>query len=95
MRIDAGIGTCDRLDIVQQESRSDDQASRGCDHKISVVVSDGSYMTSELLARALTRIKTLSVLKCAVNFDQTLEAIAARYGESTTNVVAMQLEYPR
>jgi len=75
MRIDAGIGACDRLDIGQQESRPDDQARRGCDHKISVVVSDGSYMTSELLARALTRIKTLSVLKCTVNFDQTLEAI--------------------
>jgi DNA-binding NarL/FixJ family response regulator len=75
MRIDAGIGTCDRLDIVQQEIRSDDQARRGCDHKISVVVSDGSYMTSELLARALTRIKTLSVLKCTVNFDQAFEAI--------------------
>ena len=27
--------------------------------------------------------------------DQTLEAMAARYGETTTNVVAMQLEYPR
>lgn len=27
--------------------------------------------------------------------DQTLQAINARYGESTTNVVAMQLEYPR
>ncbi|KXF74958.1 transcriptional regulator [Paramesorhizobium deserti] len=26
--------------------------------------------------------------------DRTLEAIAARYGERTTNVVAMQLEYP-
>lgn len=75
MRIDAEIGTCDRLDIVQQEIRSDDQARRGCDHKISVVVSDGSYMTSELLARALTRIKTLSVLKCTVNFDQAFEAI--------------------
>lgn len=27
--------------------------------------------------------------------DQTLEAITARYGERTTNIVAMQLEYPR
>jgi transcriptional regulator GlxA family with amidase domain len=27
--------------------------------------------------------------------DHTLQAIAARYGEPTTNVVAMQLEYPR
>jgi DNA-binding NarL/FixJ family response regulator len=75
MRTDAGIGTCDRLDIVQQEGRSDDQARRECNHKISVVVSDGSYMTSELLARALTRIKTLSILKCKVDFDETLDAI--------------------
>jgi putative intracellular protease/amidase len=27
--------------------------------------------------------------------DRALEAIAARYGQATTNVVAMQLEYPR
>jgi hypothetical protein len=27
--------------------------------------------------------------------DQTLAAIAARYGERTTDFVAMQLEYPR
>ncbi len=27
--------------------------------------------------------------------DRTLDAIAARYGEPTTNIVAMQLEYPR
>lgn len=32
-------------------------------------------MTSELLARALTRIKTLIILKCTVNFGDTLEAI--------------------
>jgi hypothetical protein len=27
--------------------------------------------------------------------DQTLDAITSRYGHRTTNVVAMQLEYPR
>jgi transcriptional regulator GlxA family with amidase domain len=31
----------------------------------------------------------------AVALDQVLQAIAERYGEGTTNVVAMQLEYPR
>ncbi|MCR6670502.1 DJ-1/PfpI family protein [Devosia ginsengisoli] len=31
----------------------------------------------------------------AAALDQTLQAINARYGEGTTNVVAMQLEYPR
>jgi DNA-binding NarL/FixJ family response regulator len=69
MRVDA--------DIAQQEYRSGGQATCGCDHRISVVVSDGNYMSSELLARALTRIKTLRIFKCAVNFDETLEAILA------------------
>src|SRR5689334_5231002 len=45
------------------------------DPKISVVVSDASFMTSELLARALGRVKTLSILKCALTFGETLEAI--------------------
>jgi DNA-binding NarL/FixJ family response regulator len=67
MRIDAGI--------VQQEYRPGDQVSSVCDHRISVVVNDGSYMSSELLARALTRIKTLRIFKIVVNFDETLEAI--------------------
>ena len=75
MRTRAEIGTCARLDIAQQESRPEEQASRGCDHNISVVVSDTSHMTSELLARALTRSKTLSILKMTVNFEETLKAI--------------------
>jgi DNA-binding NarL/FixJ family response regulator len=75
MRTHAGIGASDRLEIMQQEDRSEDQASRGRDQKISLVVSGGSYMSSELLARALTRIKTLDVLKCTVNFGETLDAI--------------------
>lgn len=33
--------------------------------------------------------------KPALALDQALDAIGARYGEATTNVVAMQLEYPR
>ncbi len=33
--------------------------------------------------------------KPAQALDETLAAIATRYGSSTTNVVAMQLEYPR
>ena len=31
----------------------------------------------------------------AVALDQALQRISERYGEGTTNVVAMQLEYPR
>jgi len=75
MRAYAEIGASDGLETVQQANRSDEQASRGHDQKISLVVSDGSYMTSELLARALTRIKTLTILKCTVDFGETLEAI--------------------
>jgi DNA-binding NarL/FixJ family response regulator len=75
MRTRADVGTCARLDIVQQIGGPEDQPSRGCDHKISVVVSDASHMTSELLARALTRSKMLRILKSTVNFKETLEAI--------------------
>ncbi len=48
------------------------------DAKISVVVSDASFMTSELLGRALSRVKTLSILQCAVSFGETLKAIVER-----------------
>ncbi|PWJ86512.1 DJ-1/PfpI family protein [Pseudaminobacter salicylatoxidans] len=40
------------------------------------------------------RVSTFSGGKPAEVLDQTLEAIAVRYGEATTNVVTMQLEYP-
>lgn len=52
-----------------------EQADPRRDQRISVVVSDGNYMSSELLARALSRLKTLTILKCAVNFAEALEAI--------------------
>lgn len=48
------------------------------DPRISVVVSDASFMTSELLARALSRVKTLNILKCTVTFGETLKAIVER-----------------
>jgi putative intracellular protease/amidase len=41
------------------------------------------------------RVSIFPAGKPAAALDQTLDAITARYGESTTNVVAMQLEYPR
>jgi len=40
------------------------------------------------------RVSTFPRRKPAEVLDQTLEAIAVRYGEATTNVVTMQLEYP-
>jgi DNA-binding NarL/FixJ family response regulator len=68
------IGASDQLEAMQQ-GRSEDQASHGRDQKISLVVSGGNYMTSELLARALIRIKALAILKRTAKFDETLEAI--------------------
>ena len=41
------------------------------------------------------RVSTFPDKPLVQALDQTLEAITARYGERTTNVVAMQLEYPR
>ena len=41
------------------------------------------------------RVSTFPDSKPADALDLVLDAIAARYGDSTTNVVAMQLEYPR
>lgn len=56
-----------------QEQEKEPAVTR--DSTISVVVSDASLMTSELLGRALNRVKTLSILKCAVSFAETLNAI--------------------
>ena len=60
-----------------EHGQATDQASSR-DARISVVVSDASFMTSELLAQALSRVKTLNILKCAVNFGETLKAIVER-----------------
>jgi DNA-binding NarL/FixJ family response regulator len=50
-------------------------ASGEPDQKISVVISDASYMTSELLSRALGRVKTFNILKSAVSAGETLDVI--------------------
>jgi putative intracellular protease/amidase len=42
-----------------------------------------------------TKVSTFPDRKPADALDQALTAIGARYGDGTTNVVAMQLEYPR
>lgn len=41
------------------------------------------------------RVSTFPDLRLADALDRTLDAITESYGEPTTNVVAMQLEYPR
>lgn len=57
------------------DPQSEEQSSFRIDQKISVVVSDCNQMNSELLAGRLGRVKNLTILKCAVNFIETLEAI--------------------
>ena len=59
-----------------QHAKSTERPRR--DAQISVVVSDANFMTSELLARALGRVKTLSIVKSAVSFGDTLKAIVER-----------------
>ncbi len=41
------------------------------------------------------RVSTFSDRRASDALDQTLDAIRARYGERTTGVVALQLEYPK
>jgi hypothetical protein len=41
------------------------------------------------------RVSTFSDLRPALALDRVLDAITARYGNRTADVVAMQLEYPR
>lgn len=73
MRTHAESDPGDQTQTLELEGRSQELTSP--EQKISVVVSDGSYMNSELLARALSRFKNLIILKCAVNFGETLSAI--------------------
>lgn len=73
-RMDTAVG--DEPEKLRETEETRDQAYPRRDQRISVVVSDGNYMNSELLARALSRLKTLTILKCAVNFAEALEAIA-------------------
>lgn len=65
----------DQTEKVHEEAEMRDRACIRRDERISVVVSDGNYMNAELLARALSRLKTLIILKSAVNFAETLEGI--------------------
>jgi DNA-binding NarL/FixJ family response regulator len=85
MRIRVGAAASDdperaRTDTSSNSSEHGQARGRASnrDPRISVVVSDASLMTSELLARALSRVKTLNILKCAVNFGETLKVIVER-----------------
>lgn len=74
----------------RQQGRSQHQTNHERDQRISLVVSDGSYMNSELLGRALSRIRTLAVSRCTVNFQETLEAIT----DFRPDVVLLSLHFP-
>jgi len=90
MRTHAEIGVSDPPEILEQHGSSQDQTNRARDQKISLVVSDGSCMNSELLGRALSRTKTLTIAKCTVDFRETLEAIT----ELRPDVVLLSLHFP-
>jgi len=87
MRNSVGTPANDRTETGQETGHTSSNPSEheqakdrisGRDPRISLVVSDASFMTSELLARALSRVKTFSILKCAVSFAETLKAIVER-----------------
>ena len=77
MRNHGGITAIDHSEWMQEQHRSGGQANGGDAQKISVLVSDANYMNSQLLAGALNRIKSLTVLKCTVSYNETLDAIVA------------------
>lgn len=74
MRNQPEMGAIDQPEPIEQHSTREDTARQPREQKISVVVSDGSFMNSELLGRALSRIKTLTVLKSTANYDEAHEA---------------------
>lgn len=75
MRNDGSIHSIYRSEWMQEQHRSNGQATGGDAQKISIVVSDGNYMNSQLLAAALGRMKSITVLKSTVSYSETLEAI--------------------
>jgi DNA-binding NarL/FixJ family response regulator len=70
-----------RLKAVEKFAQSYDQQQTVAqpldeiDQRVSVLVTDATPMTAELLTRALSRVKTLNVVKSAVNLREALEAI--------------------
>jgi DNA-binding NarL/FixJ family response regulator len=70
-----------KLKAVEKYSRPHDQVQTGpgpldeSDHRVSVVITDASQMTAELLARVLSRVRALNILKSVVNLREGLDAI--------------------
>src|SRR6185312_4615228 len=65
----------ERAELEPHSFKTREERTAAQDERISVVVSDASYMNSELLARALSRTKGLNVLRCTAHLNETLEAI--------------------
>ncbi len=70
-----------RLKAVDKSPRSHDHIQTGpgsldkSDQRVSVVITDDNQMTAELLARVLSRVKALNILKPVVNLREALDAI--------------------
>lgn len=60
-----------RIDQPQTEG----PPSAKSDQRISVVITDANQMTAELLGRALSRVKTLNIMKTVVSLHEAVEAI--------------------
>jgi len=60
-----------RIDQPQTEG----PPSAKSDQRISVVITDANQMTAELLGRALSRVKTLNIMKSVVSLREAVEAI--------------------
>src|SRR5258708_11015732 len=55
--------------------RTEEQPPGKRNQRISVVISDANYMSTELLTRALSRVRTLNIVKSVVNLHEAVEAI--------------------
>lgn len=56
-------------------TQTEGPSSARSDQRISVVITDANQMTAELLARALSRVKTLNIVESVVNLREAVEAI--------------------
>lgn len=65
----------EKFPLSYDKSQPGGDSSDDGDQRISVVITDANQMTAELLARALSRVKTLNILKSVVNLHEALDAI--------------------
>jgi hypothetical protein len=64
--------------VPPQPNHRDCAATKQKHQHCRVVVNDAIFMSPELLARALGRVKTLNIVKSTVSFGETLNAIVER-----------------